>query len=109
MRWVTRTSFEPQSVLYQVSVPQILVPQSYTRLPCCTYPDHDPPFQRGTCDRSVCKGSDGHQRLLSYPGVLVSVASQCGLVWNLACSESSSLKSGFFTWRMNLILAAPFF
>ena len=72
--WVMRTSFERQSLLCQFPVSQIPVPQLYTRLPCCNHPDHDAPFQRDTCDRSMCKGSDRHQCLFSYPVVLVSVA-----------------------------------
>ena len=35
-------------------------------VPCCTHPDHDAPLQRDTCDRSMCKGSDRHQRLFSF-------------------------------------------
>ena len=93
-----RTSFEPQSVLYTFPVSQILVPQLYTRLPCCTHPDDDALFQRDTCDRSMCKGSDGRQRLFSYLCVLVSFVRQCRSLWNLACSESSSRISGFLTW-----------
>ena len=96
--WVMRTSFETQSVFNQFPVFQIFVPQLYTRLPCCTHPAHDTPFQRDTCDRSMCKGSDRHQRFFSTPVVLVSIAGQCGsvsrsLVGTFACSESSSLIS----------------
>ena len=78
--WVIRTSFEPQSVSKQFPVSQIFDPQLYTRFPCCTHSDHDAPFQRDSCDRSMCKGSDGHQRLFSYLVVLVSVTRQCGIV-----------------------------
>ena len=60
-----RTSFEPQSVVYHFPVSQILVPQLFTRLPCCTHPYHDAPFQRDTRDRFVFKGSDRHQHLSS--------------------------------------------
>ena len=84
--------------MYQFRVSQIFVPQLYTRLHCCTHPDHDAPCQRDTCDRFACKGSDTHQRLFSYLVVLVSGARQRGIVWNFACSESSSLISGFLTW-----------
>ena len=93
-----RTSFELQSVVYQFPVSQILVPQLYTTLLCCTRPDHDAPFQRDTCDHSMCKGSDMHQFFLFYLVVSASVAIWCGSVWNLACSESSSLISCFHTW-----------
>ena len=59
-RWVMRTSCEPESVLFQFPVSQILVPQLYTRLPCCTHPAHDAPFRRDTCECFICKGSDSH-------------------------------------------------
>ena len=41
-RWVMRTSFEPQSVLHQFPVTDILAPQSTvcTPISCCTCPDH---------------------------------------------------------------------
>ena len=90
---VMRTSFDPQSVLETFPVPQILVPQLYTRLPCCTHPDDESLSQRDTCDRSMSKGSDGRQRLFSYPCGLVSFVRQCRSLWNLAGSESSSLIS----------------
>ena len=95
---VMRTSFDPQSVLETFPVSQILVPDLYTRLPCCSHPDDDSLSQRDTCDRSMSKGSDGHQSLFSYLVVLVSVARRCRSPWNLACSESSSQISGFLTW-----------
>ena len=79
-----RTSFEPQSVLYQLPVSRILVQQLYTRLPCCTHPVHDAPFQRDTCERFMCKGSDRHQRLFSFSLILLlwSRLRDSGLVWN---------------------------
>ena len=92
------TSFDPQSVLETFPVSQILVPELYTRLPCCSHPDHGALCHRDTCDRSMSKGSDGHQSLFSYLVVLVSVARRCGGVWKIACSESSSQISGFLTW-----------
>ena len=51
-----RTSVELQSVLYQFPVSQILVPQLYTRLPCCTHPDHDAALQRDNVRSSPVQG-----------------------------------------------------
>ena len=73
-----RPSFEPQSVVYQFPVSQILGPQLYTSFLCCTHFDRDAPFQRDTCDRFMCKGSDRRQRFFSFLFVFVSVARQ----WN---------------------------
>ena len=77
-------SFGFQSVLFQFPVSQILVLQLYTRVLCCSHPDHDTPFQRDTCERFMCKGSDRHQRFVS--------------VGTFACGRSSLRGSGFFTW-----------
>ena len=57
--WVVITSFEPQSVLYQFPVSQILVPQLYTWRPCCILLAHDASFQRDTCECFWCKAQTG--------------------------------------------------
>ena len=80
-----RTSFETQSVSCQFPVSQIPVQQLYTRLSCCTPSDHDAPFQRDTCERFMCKGSDRHQRLFSFSLILwfSSRLRDSGFFWNL--------------------------
>ena len=73
-RWIMRTSFEPQSVLYQFPVSQLPVLQLYTRLPCCTR-------LTMTHNFNATKGSDKHQRLIL-----------------LSCCFGIGCGAGFLTW-----------
>ena len=86
-RWIMRTSFEPQSVLYQFPVSQLPVLQLCTRLPCCTR-------LTMTHNFNATKSSDKHQRLIllsccflvlvaepdSSRGVIVGNTSHCLLL-----------------------------
>ena len=86
-----RTSFEPQSVLYQFPVSRNLASLLYTRLLCCTHPDCDAPYQRDTCDRSTFKGSERHQRFLFDREKVWKCF--CSFVETFVCSESFFLIS----------------
>ena len=88
-RWVVRTTFGPQSVLYQFPVSQLPVLQLYTRLPCCTR-------LTMTHNFNATKGSDKHQRLILLSCCFGIGCGANGIVGNLK-RKSSFLTSGILT------------
>ena len=73
-----RTSFEPQSVLYQFPVSQIPVLQLYNRRPCCTHPDHDAPLRSVVSAMSVFTDHSSLQTQVTKPVCVDAPHLWCG-------------------------------